>query len=113
MFSTSRKPATVSSNLKCADLAHKAKMPRIEGEPDMRGEPAASGAKKCLPGCGSQAVWSAATIKKGVEGEPDLRGEPAASRAEKCFTRMWLSSGLERSDKKMKACANRPSRVEG
>jgi hypothetical protein len=31
--------------------------------PKDEGEPAASGAEKCLQACGSQAVWSAATKK--------------------------------------------------
>jgi hypothetical protein len=37
---------------------------KIEGEPDLRGEPAASGAEKCLQECDSQAVWSEATKEK-------------------------------------------------
>ncbi len=37
---------------------------KIKSEPDLRGEPAASGAEKCLQGCDSQAVWSEATKEK-------------------------------------------------
>jgi len=36
---------------------------RFEGEPDLRGEPAASGAEECLQRRKSVAVWSEATQK--------------------------------------------------
>jgi len=48
---------------------------KIEGEPDLRGEPAASGAEKGLNGISSLAVWSVAT-KKRLRASPTCAASP-------------------------------------
>jgi hypothetical protein len=47
-----------------------------EGEPDLRGEPAATGAENSCGKAGSLSGLSRSDIKIGNESEPDLRGEP-------------------------------------